>query len=1063
MRHLKRLLSLTFVFAVVIASGSFAHAQRGSLPSVDYYSIFPLFYEAEYRDAGRQWQRGYNTAFRVGNNRFLDSVCYLTMIGECHYHVGNYGAAVENYEAALQLYLSFNATQWQTRLRGNPIVQNDLAAVQRARITWGRSNRGATIGKIPDTISMLYGRIDSERAFVEGGPVDNAELRQVNVVEVMRCTALAMHRRRVIKGPTCKIDPLTANLVRGMSVAGAGDGSLIGSFNGILLGLAHASNEDWDKAARTLSASLQLRGGVDHPLTPVALTELCQIATMTGKKPAAIELALEASYSAAIFSQYDLIEESLSTGAQVHMSTTRSPWPPLESAVAWANRERPRPVLMRASLAVRLAEGLMEAKNITASQAMLAQAQRSITNRNDLPRGIVQTRLQYITAANRLLSGDIKGGIDDLKSALDRLNRGSLWLYRLELTKNLIRSDSIRELQADQLFERLLRDPNDAEWLLDPMEALAFLTSDHVDAIEVWFDILVARRKYTQAAQVAELLRRHRFYSALPLGGRLLSLRWALNADATMLSKAAAEDRNKFLQRNRGYQLLSIEADDLQRQLSALPAKIEPDSDEAKQQRSLLEQLANLSRRQDEVLTGLTVRREPADMTFPPQMPLEDFQLLLEPQQVVVSTVATGSGYHLFFVTADSVKYAYGGKSRSVQNGVLSVLKGIGAVGNAADPSVLNSDAWREPIRKLKEQLFEAVPESAWTPIREVIVVPDGLLWYLPFELFPVGADGDRPEALFGDQFLVRFAPTLFLSAGTRRKERFVARPAVVTGRLHPRGDSAWTDEAFDALAADVPTVQRYRGPLKIPANLLITLPDALMVWHENQLPKNSLDLRPLAVVDAIGGGSIQNLMTLPTKGVSNIALAGIDPLNRSDSRATGAEMFLMATGMMASGSHTVLLPRWSTGGKNSLALTRSYLTWLERLPPAKALKQAKKESLELPFDVDSEPRVKRDPKTKIEKTDAPFFWAGNMLVEIPLPIRAEANDVENAEMAAERPADPPAAPAGKKKLFQRNAIKTKPAEEDAVDMPGESKPRDSEPKVEPDEPLIEEPEPMEP
>jgi tetratricopeptide (TPR) repeat protein len=240
-----------------------------SLPKPDYYNIFPTYYSADFKDAAKYFDRESRTAFRMGNERFLDSVCFWTMLGECNYHMGNYAEAVDYYEQGLSLYLAFQRNQWQARVQTPPQILESNTAFQRARISWGAPKRRAAIARMPGTFAMLYGRLDSERAFVEGGPVDNAEIRQVDITEIMRCVALSLHRRRVIKGPTCKFDPFTAELIRGLSVNGAGNGTVLGAFNGILLGIAQASTEDWDRATKTLSRSLQFSGGMDHPLTPV--------------------------------------------------------------------------------------------------------------------------------------------------------------------------------------------------------------------------------------------------------------------------------------------------------------------------------------------------------------------------------------------------------------------------------------------------------------------------------------------------------------------------------------------------------------------------------------------------------------------------------------------------------------------------------------------------------------------------------------------------------------------------------------------------------------------------
>jgi len=195
----------------------------------------------------------------------------------------------------------------------------------------------------------------------------------------MRCVALCLHRRRVIKGPTTKIDPLTARLVAGLRNGVAGDGSILGCYNGVCLGIAYTSQEEWAKASNIMKQSLVLASGLDHPLTPVGL---------------------EASYSAAVFGQHDLVAEALTLGTMLHLKSSRSAYPPLRNSIAWARQKDA--TLLEATSIVRLAECLSEAGELNLSQQILQQSSR-VFNRNDLPRAVIGAR------ANGLETGPVRG------------------------------------------------------------------------------------------------------------------------------------------------------------------------------------------------------------------------------------------------------------------------------------------------------------------------------------------------------------------------------------------------------------------------------------------------------------------------------------------------------------------------------------------------------------------------------------------------------------------------------------------------------------------------------
>ena len=90
---------------------------------------------------------------------------------------------------------------------------------------------------------------------------------------------------------------------------------------------------------------------------------------------------------------------------------------------------------------------------------------------------------------------------------------------------------------AIDLYQFVLRDPQPADWLTDPMESLAVLCVPHGLIFEHWFEAAVARKDHELAMEVADRARRHRFLSTLPLGGRLESLRWVLEGPKELLPR----------------------------------------------------------------------------------------------------------------------------------------------------------------------------------------------------------------------------------------------------------------------------------------------------------------------------------------------------------------------------------------------------------------------------------------------------------------------------------------------------------------------------------------------
>ena len=84
-----------------------AHGQTGkSYPSQIYFSTFRAVAEGDFPAALKWFQNAARSGVRSSQGRWIDSICYYAMTGECFYQLGDYDHALENYDAALQLFFS---------------------------------------------------------------------------------------------------------------------------------------------------------------------------------------------------------------------------------------------------------------------------------------------------------------------------------------------------------------------------------------------------------------------------------------------------------------------------------------------------------------------------------------------------------------------------------------------------------------------------------------------------------------------------------------------------------------------------------------------------------------------------------------------------------------------------------------------------------------------------------------------------------------------------------------------------------------------------------------------
>lgn len=983
------IISLTSVAPTSVAT---AQTRSNRMPKQDYYVAFGEYYRGDYKGAQRQFRSAFNTAFRVGNNRFVDSVCVLTMLGECHYQVGDYATAMGFYNQSAELYLQWAGQRWQRDIKLPPTIPASTSAVQKARVTWGTPKRRGRIANIPDTISVLRGQNDVPRVLIGDSIYDSSEVRPVDVTEIMRCVALTIRRRGSILGPSTEFDPLSIKIAAKLKRTGMGNGSYLGSLNGIVYGCVISSFGQKDKAVDLLTRSLQMTGGLDHPLTSLGLIELAEIELLKENSTKAIALATEASFTAAYFAQYDRIEEALSIGTQAHLLTQRNLFPPLSNAVAWARRENADK--MQAALSVRMAECFSESGDAAASGKVLKGVSQMMSPRNSLGKTIIASRAKYLSALNLFLLGNNQQGMKQLQDAISHLGTRSKLQYRLRTADAINSQGGLTEKQADALYSLTLQDPSDLQWKLDPMEAMAFLLTPHVDAMQRWFTVVVNRKRNGQALEIADATRRHRFYSTLPMGGRLLSLRWVMHGDVTLLSQNALQQRQNFLTRYAEYRKLLNDAATVRAKLDALevfPDKKSPDFSARKTQVS---ELVKISNAQEAMLASFALRREPADLAFPPRVNPERIEASMEPGQLALITLQTGEGYHIFMMDSQRTRYFGLVSENAVKRGLAGILKSLGASKNFASTDVLASDQWKESVADFQTNLLEDIDVAQIAKTKELIVIPDGLFWYLPWESFFV--DLDAQETTFGDTMSIRYCPTLSLAFAKPRAIDRSGQTGLVAGAMYAKTDNAATTSYVDQFVKDVPDSIAVPEKVIFPSNHSVFQLDQLVTFQAEKVSNKPYDIKPLAVDTARFGTTLFDWMLLPQWAPHTLVLPGLNSIGGGSSKADGSDMFLTTTALLASGSRAVLVPRWNSGGQMQIELAGRFAKHSRKMSLNDALKTSIGEVKLLDVNYGKEPRIDVEKGAAPINGASPFFWANQILVALPEPpiaARVASND----------------------------------------------------------------------
>ena len=951
-----------------------------AVPKMSYFAVFPEYYDGNYEDALRDFRRSARDGVVSTAGRWVDAICYHTMVGECYYHMANLPKALDQYNTALQLLVTHR--QWMLRVQFPPTITAS-ASVRRASINWGRTIRRTVVARIPDTMLSLQGRPDNQQVLKQGGVIALPELYPLRVAEIIRCAALSLRRRRELMGPAGAHDPFSAQLVQALSAGAAPANHWSGRWVDALLGLAYACGGHTAQAVERLNRGILMAGQFDHSLTPTILLELGKLALEQQKYKAAATFFLEATFVAVPFSQADVMEEAFRWGAITHIiSNQRGVYPPLVPAAAWSRAKRFRS--MQTSLLLLASEGYAIQGDLARASSLWADANRLIARRQ-MREGRLGARHQYQAALIRFKQGSVAEGHAVLSSAMAYMRNGSRRLFQISLVDKLYLTGTVSPRVANELFADVLREPTAVDWRIEPMETLAVCVTPHPLPMEHWFGVALTRKEHDTALEIADQMRRQRFYNSLPLGGRLLGLRWVLEAPETALSDAAKRDRQNLRVDYPAYVELSQKAAAIREAV----AREDVLPDDPQLQRSLagpLKELAIISALQETMLREMAIRRQPCERAFPPRRSAKDIQEQLRDGQIVLVFFATSRSMHAFAMSKDEYSHWLLDKPAALRTQVANLLRAMGNydANSSLDNVKLSDEGWKQLAAEMLKSIIRGADPDEWDQFKELIIVPDGPLWYLPFESLQIAdANGSRPLIA---SVRMRYVPTLSMAMPDGRGRKPTGRTAIVQGKLLKREDDEISEMAAQQLLRALPDSALLRTPLAAPSSLSAKFWERLIVLDDVDdgmvLP---FDWSPVQLDRGKPGSKLADWFSLPWGGPDQVLLPGFhtaaeDSLKQST--ATGGEVFLAVCGLMSTGTRTILLSRWRCGGQTSYDLVREFAQELPHTDPASAWQRSVQLTMQSELDPTREPRV-RVSRTEIPlRAEAPFFWAGYMLVD---------------------------------------------------------------------------------
>jgi hypothetical protein len=1005
---------------LALLATSTALAQLGDeIPHASYYAAVQALYGGEYRVATRELGRETQHGVRAAQTRWVDSICYFAMYGEVLYHQGRNTEALGQFDQACQLILAYPNWLLQVRFQQNPRLDANRA---RRIPPWGRSQRTFVIGQFPTTEQVLVGDLDANKTLQQGGVFRTPMIWRVNVVEVVRMSALAIRRRNEILGPLAAQDPINKQLSAALSannLAPANHWS--GAWIDLLRGLAQEGAGKLDEADNLLGRSLVIDGQFDHPLTGVGLMEQGRIAAIRGDTRRASQLFAEAGYSAFYFEDFDVLTESTLSGWLNHLASGGAGvYTPLDPIATWAQTNRLQHVAIKLRLAQ--AESLVWLNQLAAGASILDEVGRRI---GDMRTGLPGIHLLYVQSALQILQGRFDQGGDALTRALAAQAGVSLRNFQIARTNTLYDSRAASPRVALEFYTALLADPSPADWFRSPLDAMAVVATGQDAAFDRWFLAALERKEPALALEVAERTKRRRYLATQTFGARLFALRAILEAPEADLSRDGLTQRQQLLGSFPQYRTLADAGRQIYLQLQA-GAVLATNAAEAKPLSALYDQWDHNATERQHILAQLAVRRLPSSLEFPPMRTAPELQKSLGDGEALIEFHAVGESVFGFLVTKSAVNIWQLPDARRLRTGLGTFLRALGNYGPNRDLSVaeLKSGAWRDAAKETYKGIFTNSHLDE-TKITSLAIVPDNALWYLPFEaLIPASGKGDKT---FADLFPVRYGPTAALAVSNSRPLRRPQHTAILATDLKFAGEQADRDKLLQELVSVVAGPLVLPEPLGEPARLVSPLLDGLVVLDDIQ-------------GDTLGDASFlfprsrgtskekaNTWITLPYGGPERLVITGFKTeaqqglktprreTSRSAARkpvaAAGEDIFQSLCNLMSGGARSILLTRWRTAGRTNFDLVREFAKESADAPAAEAWQRACLLARENPIDQAHEPRLKHsDEAGEMPTADHPFFWAGYLLVDTGP--RSEKAGAPNPDAAKDKNVPPPAKPA---------------------------------------------------
>lgn len=935
---------------------------QGQYPSQAYYVALAAYRSGDLETAIELFDQV--PTRRDINGRWLDSIPVLAMRAECYWHLGHIPAARENVDEAFRIAIRYRG--WLSRVDWASSMQPVQVAT-----TSGLWPEAAAVKRLPvaDKIQMGSGGVLNAQRIQQGGAIEELTVRTMDVVEIMRGLTIAAYRRRILLGPLAAQDQLASQLLDATKFPAGARLPIVQALIGSMRAVERFAYHDDKQTIADASQVATMNGGV-HPLTPLVMLAHASALAGSQKPAAALPIAINVANSAAALGQPEWVGEAMQLAVGC-VSTAEQAERVRQAANTAGTALYRKSRLGSLHCLVASADAAISAGNADAATTALAQAQTlSAQRRVDEPR--LDAYGAYVAARLAAAKGDSIGigSATQLDKALGQMTTFSL---NRRLGKRLVvsmprvyQASLIRQAAGKSLggksSEKLLKafsdDPPADVWRRDPVDALAAVMIDRVDALTARVQ-LAASQGYGEAVlEKADDLFAGRFYQRLPLGGRIAQVRVIARSDDYLLNPQAIEFRK-------------VAGQVMTKLRQAAIAMDEPNAISAQK----LESAACL----------IALSRFHIPRSFPPILDEKLPVGKLPPRTGLLMFVNAGNKtFGTLSSEGKTSMWVVGGAAR-IPEEIARVLRGIG-VGKSRGNRLPEDQSWRAEAVSLRRHLLPDDATITADQFDELIIVPDGPLWYLPFELLPIGGE---ESPLIADSMQVRYAATPGLSLHP------IAAPPVsrAIGLVADNFFAPRDPERNEAIAQSILDV--VSDPVRLPDKVDTTtglLGNSLghLVVASPRAPnlKSPLAMHVAPYDQDNPAGTLAGWMRFPAEVPRSLVLAGFRTPVEVGQRGTGEEVFMTLCALNSAGVRSVLLSRWAVGGESTAIALREFVQELPFAGMEASWQRARMVLRGSELDPTAEPLLTQaDHKYEGLTGDQPLFWAGYMVSSPPQPL----------------------------------------------------------------------------